>query len=386
MEDYGSGQVRMYKSPAGGKTPKTGGGKRKGKNKKGVKKWVVVLVSVIAVLGILAGTVYGIYRHYFGMLGSIDSNAGGGDIGSDGDNDPNADPATDAELSEIEKQMMKNLRKMEANSDLYKTDTFNILLVGVDSRGKSMSGRSDSMILVSIDKKNKKVTMTSFLRDIYVSIPGHGNNRLNAAYAFGGADLLTETIKVNFGISVDRCVVVNFYFVMNLVDAVGGIDLDVSAAEIEVMNMYIAGHNDMLGNPKGTDILSASDAGTIHANGNQALGYARVRYVGTDFARTGRQRTIITKCIEKIKDMSLKQISDFAEEFLPQVQTDLTQSDCAALLVMAVNLKDYETKTLAVPIDGTWQSKSINRMSVLIIDFEANSEAWRNLVNGSEKE
>ena len=135
--------------------------------------------------------------------------------------------------------------------------------------------------------------MTSFLRDIYLSIPGYESNRLNAAYAYGGTKLLTETIKANFGITVDRCLVVNFYVVMDLVDAVGGIDLDVTADEISVMNGYIRHHNQLLGNPENTDILSSDDAGTIHADGNQALAYARVRYVGTAFARTGRQRTVI---------------------------------------------------------------------------------------------
>ena len=111
-------------------------------------------------------------------------------------------------------------------------------------------------------------------------------------------------------------------------------------------------------------------------NGNQALAYARNRYVGTDFARTDRQRTVVSKCIEKIKKLGLGEISKLAEDFLPRVRTDLTEGDCATLLLMALNLSDYEIKTMAVPVDGTWKSANINGMSVLTIDFSANTQAW----------
>lgn len=228
--------------------------------------------------------------------------------------------------------------------------------------------------------------MTSFLRDIYLSIPGHGNNRLNASYAFGGTELLTDTIMANFGISVDRCIVVNFYLVMDMVDAVDGIDLDVTADEIRVMNKYIRNHNQLLGNPEGTDILLEEDAGKIHVNGSQALAYARVRYVGTDFARTGRQRTVISKCLEKIKKLNVGKIIGLVGEFLPRIRTDLTEGDCATLLLMMLDLDSYEFQSLIVPVDGTWKNANINGMSVLTVDFSANARAWHDAVDGKDSE
>lgn len=358
------------------------------KKKKGKKKWIIALVSVLVVLGVVVGTGYGIFRHYYDLMGQFDPSDQSTippdqTIPPEPEDDPSLPPASEDEIKKLEEELRKNLEAMEQNSELYKTDAFNVLLIGVDSRSESMSGRSDCMILVSIDKSSKKVLMTSFLRDIYCSIPGRGNNRLNAAYAFGGTGLLKDTIKANFGITVDRCVVVNFYIVMDLVDAVGGIDLDMTADEIRVANGYIRSHNQMLGNPKETDVLSEDQAGTIHVNGNQALGYARNRYVGTDFARTERQRIVIGKCLEKIKKMGLGEISGLAEKFLPRVRTDLSEGDCATLLLMALNLGDYEMKTMAVPAAGTWNSANINGMSVLTIDFSANAQAWLDAVNGN---
>lgn len=363
--------------------------------KRGKKKWLVAFICVFVILGILVGVAYGMFHHYFSLMRRVEDQPAGTEeptefvdtqLPPEQEDMPSIPPATDDEIEDLETELQKNLEQMEANSDLYHTDAFNILLIGVDSRSESMSGRSDSMILVSINKQTKQVTMTSFLRDIYLSIPGYGSNRLNAAYAYGGTELLTETIKANFGITVDRCLVVNFYLVMDLVDAVGGIDLELSADEIRVMNQYyISHHNRLLGNPEGTDMLSESDAGTVHVNGNQALAYARVRYVGTDFARTGRQRTVISKCLEKVKKMSLGEISGLAEKFLPRVLTDLSEGDCATLLLMMLNLGDYEFDNLTIPVDGTWNYANIRGMSVITVDFSANAQAWHNKVEGKEE-
>ena len=360
------------------------------------KKWLIAIISVVIMLGVLAGTGYGVFHHYFSLMGRVEpqqtpvvdagtSMPDSTELPQEQEDQPSMAPATDDEIEDLETELQRNLEQMEENSDLYTTNAFNILLIGVDSRSDSMSGRSDSMILVSINKQTKQVTMTSFLRDIYLSIPGYGSNRLNAAYAYGGTELLVETIKANLGITVDRCLVVNFYLVMDLVDAIDGIDLDVTAEEIDVMNGYIRHHNRLLGNPEGTDMLSESDAGTVHVNGNQALAYARVRYVGTDFARTGRQRTVISKCLEKVKKMSLGEISGLAEKFLPRVLTDLSEGDCATLLLMMLNLGDYEFDNLTIPVDGTWNYANIRGMSVITVDFSANAQAWHNKVEGKEE-
>lgn len=371
---------------------------KKIKTKKNKKK------ILFTVLGVLLGLIlalflaaYFIFKHYYGLLDYHHAEQeewetlapeelkepDAPENGSD-ENAGNAeDMISDEELSEIEKELLENLESMQEVSDL-NTDSFNILLVGVDAREDKFAGRSDAMILLSVNKEMKTLTLTSFLRDIYCAIPEHGSNRLNAAFAFGGPKLLKSTLQGNFGISADRYVVVNFTSVRDFIDAIGGVDIEISKEEIQVMNSYIAGQNKLWGNEKDTDIIPEDNAGSNHLNGNQALAYARVRYVGTDFARTGRQRTIINLAFEKVKKMSIPEMTDLLEKFLPKVRTDLTEGDFASLLFLMLDISAYSMDTMTIPMEGTWTSTNIRGMSVLTIDFKKNADAWYEKVEGEK--
>ncbi len=255
----------------------------------------------------------------------------------------------------------------------------NILLCGVDSREDDFTGRTDTMILISINNDTKKVVMTSMLRDIYVEIPGYGGNRLNAANVFGGTDLLKETIDANFGIKVDNTVTVNFFTVRDVVDHVGGIELYLTADEIAIMNGYLVSQNENFGYPAGTDLMEEK-TGTYTVNGNQALAYARIRYIGTDFARTERQRTIIKAVVSKVKGSGLAGVAGFTAAFKDRIESDLSLMDILSFLYTVSDLSDFEVETFTIPMEGSWESVSIDGMSVLDIDFKANVEAWSKLV------
>ncbi|MCR4960593.1 MAG: LCP family protein [Lachnospiraceae bacterium] len=255
----------------------------------------------------------------------------------------------------------------------------NILLCGVDSREDDFTGRTDTMILISINNDTKKVVMTSMLRDIYVEIPGYGGNRLNAANVFGGTDLLKETIDANFGIKIDNTVTVNFFTVRDVVDHVGGIELYLTADEIAIMNGYLVSQNENFGYPAGTDLMEEK-TGTYTVNGNQALAYARIRYIGTDFARTERQRTIIKAVVSKVKGSGLTGVAGFTAAFRDRIESDLSLMDILSFLYTVSDLSDFEVETFTIPMEGSWESVSIDGMSVLDIDFKANVEAWSKLV------
>ncbi len=349
--------------------------------KRGIWKKIgvgLLILIVVLVLGVVLA-----FRYYYGLLDNqtdveqMQTDVAEEVLEAELDADVDLPEVTGEELAIIEADLQANLEAVEENGLVDSPECFNLLLVGVDTRHNSFSGRSDAMILVSINQESKKIVMTSLLRDIYVSIPGHGSNRLNAAYAYGGTELLTETIQANFGIEVDRCAVVNFFFVMDLIDALGGVELDVTADEIRVMNSYIKGHNKLKGLPKSTDILDQGDAGMMHLNGSQALAYTRVRYVGSDFARTGRQRELIMTCLEQVKGKSILEIHGLLEEFLPRVRTDLTEGECVSLLLLFTEISSYEMVSLSLPVDGTWNNANINGMSVLTVDFAENAEAWK---------
>ena len=250
----------------------------------------------------------------------------------------------------------------------------NILLIGNDSRTEDESGRSDAMILVSISSKTNSIHMTSLLRDIYVDIPGHDGNRLNAAYAYGGPELLMETIEENFDIEVNRYMLVNFQAFANLVDAVGGVELEVTNEEVQLINGYLVEYNQLEGRAEGTDYLDTSLSGEIHLNGPQALAYCRNRSIGSDFARTQRQRNVISAAMKKAPLALVTNGGELVNGLLSNVTTNLTKTELSGLMMQAPAMLTYDMIQGSIPLEGTYSNAKIRGMAVLEVDFEANKD------------
>lgn len=262
----------------------------------------------------------------------------------------------------------------------------NILLIGNDSRANGGDGRSDAMILVSISNQTKTIYLTSLLRDIYVEIPGHESNRLNAAYAFGGPELLLETIKQNLDIEVNRYVQVNFQAFANLIDAVGGVDLELTNDEVQLVNAYLNEYNMLENRPIDTDYLPTDASGLLHLNGPQALAYSRNRYIGSDFGRTERQRKILEAVFHQLPSSVLTNSSELIDGILPNLTTNISKSECYSLSLDAPKLLTYELVQASIPIAGSYQNATIRKMSVLQVDFEKNKEFIRTHIYGENVE
>lgn len=269
-----------------------------------------------------------------------------------------------------------NYQKIDTfSSEPFKEDGVkNILLIGNDSRTEGDDGRSDAMILISISSRTGTIHMTSLLRDMYVDIPGHDGNRLNAAYAFGGAELLMETLKENFDIEVNRYMLVNFQAFANLVDAVGGVDLEVTNEEVQYINGYLVEYNQLEGRAEGTDYLDTSLSGNIHLNGPQALAYCRNRYIGTDFARTERQRKVLTAAMKSAPAALLTNGGELIDGVMSNITTNLSQSELSGLMLQAPAMLTYDIVSESIPREGTYKDAKIRGMAVLEVDFEANKE------------
>ena len=250
----------------------------------------------------------------------------------------------------------------------------NVLLIGSDSRGGER-GRSDTMMLVSINKRTDEITLTSFMRDCYVDIPEYGWDKLNASYSYGGADLVMDTIEANFGIKIDNYAAVDFVSFANIVDAVGGIEIDVSEAEIREINTILQAEvNGLMGDDALDDLLDVDDDGKIKLNGKQALSYARIRYVGNaDFERTERQRKVIEMIFNKVKDIGPSVISQVSDEVLPNVTTNMTTGELYMLSLRVPFLFGYDIQKLQVPAENSFHGDSTPSGDALIIDdFDAN--------------
>lgn len=258
----------------------------------------------------------------------------------------------------------------------------NVLLIGNDSRENESGGRSDAMILLSISNETKTIHLTSLLRDMYVAIPGHGSDRLNAAYSYGGAKLLMETLEVNLGIEVNRYVQVNFQAFANLIDAVGGVELELTNEEVQYVNGYLVEYNILEGNPEGTYYLDPKLSGMVHLNGPQALAYCRNRLLGMDFARTERQRKVLTAAIKKAPKALVTNPGNLIDSILPNLTTNLTEEECRNLSLKVTKLLTYDIVQDSVPIAGSYKNVSIRGMSVLEVDLEANKQYLRAALYG----
>ena len=172
-----------------------------------------------------------------------------------------------------------------AETVLKKGDTItNILLLGIDSRDpKSDVGRSDSIMILTIDEKNDKLKVTSIMRDSLVSIDGHGQEKINHAHAYGGALLSLKTVNQNYNMNIMNYIKVDFFGMAKLIDYVGGVEIDVSASEVPLINSY----GTEVAIIEKTQIVPVVKAGPQNLSGSQAVAYSRIRYVGRDdFQRT----------------------------------------------------------------------------------------------------
>ena len=267
---------------------------------------------------------------------------------------------------------------------LQEDGVIHILLIGNDSRKNGEDGRSDAMILLSVSRKTKSIYMTSLLRDMYVDIPGHEGNRLNAAYSFGGPELLMKTVEKNLDIPVHRYIQVNFEAFAGLVDAVDGVDLELSTEEIEYVNGYLVEYNMLTNRPQGTDNMDPSLSGMVHLNGPQALAYCRNRYLGTDFGRTQRQRKVLSEVIRKLPKALLLNGTELADSLLPNLTTNLTKGECFRLGLKAAKFLTYDLVSDNIPQKGTYSDATIRGMAVLEVDFEENRKYLREKIYGEE--
>ena len=258
----------------------------------------------------------------------------------------------------------------------------NVLLIGTDSRDLSQErGRSDSMILASINKKTRELTLTSFLRDSYVYIDDeYGYGKLNAAYSYGGAGLLMDTIESNYGVRIDDYILISFAACANVIDAVGGVKLDLTDEEADAVNeILISEVNELMGDDRNDDLLDGG--GEQKLDGKQALSYSRIRYVGNaDFERASRQRTVMTQVLKKaaVNPVAMARIFVTA---LPELSTNLSVGKSYGYTLRAPFLLiGYQLKTQQIPADDTFYGDDVDGESVLRVDCDANRQVLKDTI------
>ena len=235
----------------------------------------------------------------------------------------------------------------------------NILLVGQDHREGEDTARSDSMILCSYQKESNTLVMTSFLRDLYVPIPGHGSNRLNAAYAAGGLDLLEETLETNFNLRIHGGIEADFSQFSDIIDLLGGVEIELRQDEAELLNQETGGSL-----TEGPQLLS----------GQEALLYSRIRTLDADgdFSRTQRQRKILSALVDHFQNAKVTELLDLVEALMPMISTDMSKFQLLTLAMEILpDLSRIQVVSQTVPAPGTYTDQTIDGMAVLVADTDA---------------
>ena len=269
-------------------------------------------------------------------------------------------------------------------------NTVNILLIGQDARDGQEGQRADTMMLLTINRKANSVVLTSFMRDMYIDIPGCGGNRINAAYAYGssngggdagGVNLLDQTLEQNFGVEIDGNAMVDFDGFLEAMTAVGDLDIELNAEEAQYMN-----ENPGFGsNNDESDEVWELHEGMNSLTSNQALAYSRIRYVGnSDWERTERQRKVIMAAVNKVKHGNLVAGYKAADKAAPYITTDL--NTMGMIRVGLGIMFNVEMQSYRIPVDGTYYNDNINGMAVLVPDLAANKDYLEKYMSGTYEE
>lgn len=259
-----------------------------------------------------------------------------------------------------------------SESELYcDKNVFNILIIGTDKRETQANYRSDTMILASVDKNSKAIKLTSFLRDSYVYIPAKSfSTKLNAACAYGGPQMVIDTIEYNFGIHIDKYVMIDFDIFKTIISDLGGITLTMTEEEAACIRKESG---------------LTCKAGTHTYNAKRALWYARIRHLDSDFKRTERQRKVIQAVIDKMKKTDPVTLYNMLNEVVPMVETDMNAGDMFSVGLKVLPLLSKDIQQMQIPVKGTWGNATKNGQAVLVLDFDENKKQLKDFIYGEVK-
>ncbi|EDU36143.1 LytR family transcriptional regulator [Clostridium sporogenes] len=257
--------------------------------------------------------------------------------------------------------------KIDKKADQYGDDVINIAFFGLDRRKKDEPSRSDAIMIISLDKKHKKVKVSSIMRDSYVDIDGHGKTKLNHAYAYGGPELAIKTINSTFKLNIRNFVAVDFYELEKIIDTVGGVEIPVRSDEIKYINIYMQETAKI----QGKSVQEVQKSGLQNLNGMQAVAYARIRYTsGGDYERTERQRIVLTAIMNKVKKLGPTEFPKVVSALLPNVESSFSSTEIMKMGTSAFALDIDNIEQQRFPLDDYCQGKLIDGVYYLLFNEE----------------
>lgn len=337
------------------------------------KKAKVIIIVVASVVVLLAAGAGGAYYYFMNRI-----------------NYETADDIVMAPTDIVSGSSIVEVPKLENDSNIV-----NILLIGeealAEGKDSNRRGRSDCNIVLTINRKEKTAKLISFLRDTYVQVPGYRDNKLNASYEMGGGPLVQDVLQVNFNVVTDGYIRVKFSDFKKVIDALDGVDIKLTASEATYLN-----HTNYISKKKFRNVKE----GVNHLNGNQALGYCRIRRgknyeavltedgQANDWGRTTRQRNVLKAIFEEYKDKSLTELVSIANEIMPLATTNMDHDQLLALLGVVVDLDIDKLDTLTIPLatEYTPYNEGARVSAALQVNFETMKQKIDNFMKNKEAE
>ncbi|MBQ1389432.1 MAG: LCP family protein [Clostridia bacterium] len=342
--------------------------RKKADKKKKKKRRLIIRNAILITIAVIMAFAGGGLIYYYKTIDSLNYSDTG-----DFDESENYDADGRREIKKYDIDINRGTVNMSFDEGQLLNDpmVLNVMLFGADKNDGS-SQRSDTIIMMSIDNRHKKLKITSFMRDLWVYIPEYGYSKLNHSYAYGGPKLTIATIEQNFGINIDRYAVVDFDSFREIIDILGGIDMELSAEEIDYINWQCWKNHQV----KTRNELQDAP-GMVHLNGRQALWYARNRgdeemgFAGSDFDRTDRQRKLIRKLASDMKSASLADIIAIVDKIGPLVTTNLKKNEITTLVANSLTYLSYNLVEYRLPSDSNYDAGWHYGMSTLdIVDMD----------------
>ena len=330
---------------------------KKEKKRSKVKTIAIIIISILLIFAIIFGGLIYFASKTLGKIGfeSLDES-------QLGLND------------ELYNEVSSNVSQSEFNS------IKNVALFGIDG------GRSDTIIIASLNQTDHTIKLISIPRDTYVSVEGHGKTKINHAYAYGKETLALKTINENFGLNVSEYVTINFKGLINIINKIGGVELEISKSEMEYINENVSESYRLSGK---SNVQKLSNYGKVTLNGEQALTHSRNRTVGNDFYREERQRDVITAVMEKVSKMGLTKIIGLSDSILSEVKTNLNITECIGILTEALgNSSEYlnNIESKQIPSDeagnGSGKGQMISGIYYFVSDLDEASQAFKDTIYG----
>ena len=253
---------------------------------------------------------------------------------------------------------------------------WNILLLGSDDRDMSQrAGRTDTIMILSVNQAEGRAKLTSIMRDTWVGISGKGNNKINAANVFGGPELAVQTVNENFGTDIENYVLINMGDMVTIVDLFGGVDIEINDSELKWTNQYASDFvRDASNYPTYDKEMSLASSGAVHMNGMLAMAYCRDRYTDSDFGRVMRGQKVLLALAGKAQAMGLDESLQIASQIKGFVQTNLTDEQLASLATTILAIEPDAVGQYRIPADGAYQSGTFSGTWMIKADLAKNAE------------